>query len=314
MRRHQTTPVLLIGATLVITVVAAVFVVLSGTAPRFSVLRSATQRRHGQPAAGRLRSDEPVPGRGGTSPVDLTTALRGVGQALPDTASVGVMDERTGRAYWFRPRASYDEASVVKLNLAEAVLWEAQRQGRWLTPVEQRLITSMIQHSDNDATSALWRALDFGQALGDYNRLLGLRGTTLDPGGAWGLTRTTVSDQLALLREIRSRTSHLAARSRVYLQNQLADVEEDQRWGVSAGTPPGAHIRLKDGWLPLPTHGWRVNSVGQVLTPDVDYDIAVLTTDNGTEAEGIAAVAAVSRVVYRALSMEGAAVRSTRVR
>ncbi|MCW2587046.1 MAG: hypothetical protein JWN55_2562 [Frankiales bacterium] len=218
-----------------------------------------------------------------------------------DTVSVGVYDLTTRRTYGYRTAAAYDNASIIKVNILQTVLWRAQRAGRWLTAWEQQQAVPMIRSSSNDAATALWNHVGGARGVAAYDKVLGLRGTTFDAAGRWGLTRSTVGDQLTLLKAAMAPGGPLSARSRVFLRTQMARVASDQRWGVSAGVPAG-HTELKNGWLPRATNGWRINSIGQVKVNGRYYLIAVLTTDNTSMAYGIATVEGISRIVYRDLA------------
>ncbi|MCU1595465.1 MAG: hypothetical protein JWO12_2857 [Frankiales bacterium] len=231
----------------------------------------------------------------------LVADLSRLAATRTDTFSVGVFDELHGRYYWFRSTPAYDNASIVKVNVLETLLWRAQRAHRPLTRHEQELSRRMVRNSDNDATTALWNQIGGASAVAAYDRILGLRHTTFDPSGHWGLTRSTVQDQLGLLRAAGSGPGPLSTSSRSYVRVQMANVEPDQRWGVSAGVPAGSNVELKNGWLPRATHGWRINSIGHVRNKTHDADIAFLSTDHASFAYGVDTAAAVSRIVYRDL-------------
>ena len=92
----------------------------------------------------------------------------------------------------------------------------------------------MIENSDNDAASDLYD--DDGEATGidAVNKAFGLTDTAVGTDGYWGLTTTTVTDQLKVLRQVFTSDSLLTSSSRDYIQNLMSQVEADQRWGVSA--------------------------------------------------------------------------------
>ena len=68
------------------------------------------------------------------------------------TASVKVRDLVTGHEYNYRSGARYDSASIVKVAIMAAVLRRQEKQKRYLTRTENRLLHKMIQNSDNDAS------------------------------------------------------------------------------------------------------------------------------------------------------------------
>jgi len=66
-------------------------------------------------------------------------------------------------------------------------------------------------------------------------------------------------------------------------------------------------VRVKNGWLPRATHGWRVHSLGIFGDDRRDYMIAVLTQDNPSLKQGIIAIERVSRIVHGTLVPESSA-------
>jgi hypothetical protein len=80
-----------------------------------------------------------------------------------------------------------------------------------------------------------------------------------------------------------------------------------QRWGVPAGAPRSLVVHVKNGWLPLAPHGWRINSIGGFTARSNKhsgsrYSIVVLTQDNPSMAYGVRTVEAIAEVVNRDLN------------
>ncbi|SFX47611.1 Beta-lactamase class A [Streptomyces atratus] len=145
---------------------------------------------------------------------------------------------------------SFDTASIVKVDMVAALLLLAQDEQRALTAVEHDRATAVIERSDNASATALLRAVGGPEALDAAHARLGLTGTTA--AHAWGLTRTTAADQLALLRAVFGTDSELSEDSRAYLRGLMERVEAGQRWGVSAA---GGDWALKNGRMPRTTTG-----------------------------------------------------------
>jgi hypothetical protein len=231
---------------------------------------------------------------------NLSTDLGTYLHTRNDTVSVGVFDERTGRSYSYRPASSYDNASIVKVNILQTVLWQAQLAYRGLTPWELGKAEPMIRQSSNDAATALWNHVGGRWGVAAYDRTLALQATTFDAAGHWGLTRSVVADQLRLIAAVHLGRGPLTPVNRTYVRLLMSQVQSDQRWGVSAGVPANG-VELKNGWLLRATHQWRVNSIGHVNAQGRRYAIAILTTDNDSMAYGVATISQVSRIVYRDL-------------
>lgn len=233
---------------------------------------------------------------------ELDAAVRAALRGRTDTVSVVVFDARTGAMYTYNGGVHYETASIVKVQILAAMLQRASEQHRYLTSWEDATARKMIDQSDNDSATALWNSLGGGQAVARNNAALGLTSTLMDPGGAWGLTQTTVADQVQLVRNIAYGSDVLSPAARAYARQLMGTVVSWQRWGVTGGVPAGVSVQLKNGWLPRSTHGWRVNSVGHVSGSGRDYVIAVLSMDNPTMDYGIASIEGVSGAVWRTLA------------
>ena len=228
---------------------------------------------------------------------DIDRALRGRVSAV----AVGVDDPGRGLQCWLNSSAHFDSASVVKVTILSALLGKAQEQHRYLTRTEALLAKEMITDSDNDAASALWD--DVGRYdLQHFLNLARMTQTYLGPGPYWGLTQITAYNEVLLLRLLVNRNPVLDTSSRDYVLELMARVIPAQRWGVPAGAPTTLTVHVKNGWLPLLTHGWRINSIGTFTGRGGGYSIVVLTQDNPTMAYGIATIEAIAKVINRDLN------------
>jgi beta-lactamase class A len=222
-----------------------------------------------------------------------------------------VYDVSTGQSWRLGDGPPQAEASVVKLNILEALL--AKQAGPLLSSGDQSLSQSMIEDSDNDAATSLWDEAGGAAGIGSYNDSAGLSGTTPSacvtcagfawPG--WGLTTTVPQDQVSLLRQLIAPGPRplLSGAQRSYALSLMENVAPGQRWGVSGGVPAGVTVALKNGWLPLndANTDWQVNSVGWVCGDGRDYLIAVFTTGNPTEQYGIDTINALSSRIWTAM-------------
>ena len=89
----------------------------------------------------------------------------------------------------------------------------------------------------------------------------------------------------------------------------MAEVIPSQHWGVSASTPRGFTVSIKNGWAPLPfdSSPWWVNSTGAFTNanPARDYTIVVLTSGNADETTGVTTIEDVAGPINRALGGAG---------
>jgi beta-lactamase class A len=222
----------------------------------------------------------------------LARAVAPLIQADGGHLAVAVDDLTTGTEATYNGTSEFATASIVKVDILAALLYELQQSGQTMTDEDQDLATTMIENSDNDAASALYADIGGPAGLDRANQVFGLTGTTAGTDGEWGLTSTTVDDQIRLLRQITGPSSVLSPASQDYIQDLMGEVETDQQWGVPAAADPGRRYLVKNGWLPNPTL-WSINSIGEIEHDQDQLLVAVLSDGNPTEDSGISAVQAV---------------------
>jgi hypothetical protein len=248
------------------------------------------------------------------SPADpvagLVAGVRGqVASYLADRgrhAAVAALDLNTGAELTYNASVRFETASIVKVDILAALLWQRQEEGgsggeAELTAGQRTLAMRMITQSDNDAADDLYEQVGGATGLTRANRAFGLTDTT--PQSSWGLTRTTVSDQLRLLRVV-SRPGPLAAPSRAYILDLMSQVERDQRWGVPAAAGEDATaVYVKNGWLSRSAdrYRWIINSIGRIVEPGHDWLIVVLTNLNATMDAGVDLVQATANLALDGL-------------
>ncbi|MFF3206821.1 serine hydrolase [Streptomyces sp. NPDC002962] len=235
----------------------------------------------------------------------LASAMKSVTVPGDAAVSVAVLDLGSGAAATYGESA-FDTASIVKVDILATLLLQAQDADRRLTAAEKTYATAMIENSDNDSASALWRIIGKAQGLDAANERFGLTDTAGGDDMLWGLTQTTAADQLTLLQQVFGDDSELSRASRTYLQGLMGQIAADQRWGVSAAAD-GSSWALKNGWLARSTTGlWDVNSIGRVTVGGQDCLVAVLSNGNATQTAGISLVEQVARTAVSALRDGGA--------
>ncbi|MGW1725134.1 serine hydrolase [Streptomyces sp. NPDC002306] len=259
-----------------------------------AVSSSGTPSATSSPSAAGEESVEPVSRPAVDRDQLLADALAAV--TVPDRAKVSaaVLDLESGQSATYGD-AAFDTASIVKVDILATLLLQAQDAGRHLTAAEKTYATAMIENSDNDSASALWRIIGKAGGLDAANKRFGLTDTAGGDDMLWGLTRTTAADQLTLLRQVFGDDSLLSEASRSYVRGLMRQIAVDQHWGVSAAAD-GSAWALKNGWLARSTTGlWDINSIGCVTADGHDYLVVVLSDGNTTQAKGIALVEAAAR-------------------
>ncbi len=273
---------------------AAVVVLLGPILPMLAPVASAASR---DAASSAVCTSKSKPAVAAALARDIQAARRG----RYSTVAVWVNDPGAGITCSLSGSSHFDSASVVKVTILAALLRKALDQHRYLTSTETTLLHAMITRSDNDAASALWAELGHSY-LQHFLNIAGMRQTILGPSGYWGLTQITAHDETLLLRLLLAPNTVLSSYSRAYALHLMAQVISSQRWGVPAGAPRSVTVHVKNGWLPLATHGWRINSIGGFTWSKGWYSIVVLSMDNPTMSYGITTVEAIARVIHHDLN------------
>ncbi|GAA4294652.1 serine hydrolase [Streptomyces venetus] len=228
---------------------------------------------------------------------DITAALA----TRKGTVAVGLHDRSTNTTCTLRATSAYDSASVVKVTVLAALLWDAKKSNRYLTERENTLAKAMITKSDNAATSTLWKQLGMTKIKG-FLTAAGMTQTKPGANGYWGLTQITVTDEQKLLKLLTGKNAVLSDNARAYAIKLMGQVVSSQRWGTPYGVPSGVTVAVKNGWLQRSTNGWRVHSVGAFKGGGHDYVMTVLTHGNSTMDYGIATIQAVAKVIHKDLA------------
>ncbi|GAA3615996.1 serine hydrolase [Microlunatus ginsengisoli] len=249
----------------------------------------------GGPGSG--RADVPPPPTSQSASAALVDVVAARTQGIKGDTAVGVLDLGTGVTATYAVDKVFPTASIVKLDILAALLLQSDGE---LTQGQEARAKRMIQNSDNAAATALWKAIGGAKGLNRANQTLGLTRTTPGTQARWGLTTTTVADQLRLLSVIFTDDSPLSAESRGFVRTLMGHVADDQAWGVSAGDDPGgAGSHLKNGWLPR-SGGWIVNSVGQVEHAGHTLLVVALSDGRPSKSVGIDVLEGISADAVKA--------------
>jgi Beta-lactamase enzyme family len=271
---------------------------------------AAARASHSTLTARPARPDSPAPRP--AVPVDpLGAAARSFLSTRSGTVSAAVYDARSGMTWTIGQGRPQAEASIVKVDILETLLARRHSDGATLPARDKSLAAAMIEDSDNAAATALWDEVGGAHGISSFNASAGLTDTTPSscvacPGFAWpgwGLSTTTATDQLALLRELLRPNSLLTDAQRTYALSLMEHVTAAQAWGVASGMRTRTTVALKNGWLPLTSadDDWQINSIGWVAGQGRDYLMAVLSTGNPTEQYGIDTVDKLAGIVWRQL-------------
>jgi hypothetical protein len=256
----------------------------------------------GQESAPRSQDDVTRAHQANQAGIVAMARLRQLMSGIP--AAVGAVDLASGSAVSAGETShQFVCASIAKVDILSTLLLRSQQTGRRLTDDQRDLAIDMIEASENDAADTLYRQAGGAAGVNAANQQMGLSHTWAS-GSRWGLTTTTVADQLQLLRQVFTDESQLSASSRHFIQSLMGSVEADQNWGVSAAADHG-RFALKNGWLPRPNGLWVINSIGRIEYGGHNLLIVTLSESNPSMSSGIqriqaAAVAAAATFATQA--------------
>ncbi len=241
----------------------------------------------------------------GTVPVEATIDMLSAQLApylstLGANAGVEVYDLTGQRAYGFNHTAPFLSASSIKVPIMLTFFALSESQGREPTEQETDLLTAMIEHSDNDAASALFAEIGGADGMANFLQQAGVSGLTPND-NAWGYSQVTPQAMVKLLTRLHDGTILTAAHRSSALQ-LMQSVESDQQWGVGDTAPAGATFAMKNGWVPGPDGLWSVNTSGIVNAGGETYIISVYTSEQSSLADGQAIVQRICSAVAAALT------------
>jgi beta-lactamase class A len=222
-------------------------------------------------------------------------------------ATAAVYDIQTGQEFLYHPQYAMKTASTVKADILATALHQAQVAGHPLPADEAAAAVPMITQSDNGAAERLYDDIGGWNAIGPFDKSIGMTRTTPNPEGYFGETFTTAADQITLLKQIMLPGGELSPASRRYEYELMRHVIPSQRWGITGGVAANAQVAIKNGWLPETT-GWHVNSIGRVQGDGRNYLIAVYTEWDPSWDYGIATIQHIAAAAWRAMGVpQGAA-------
>ncbi|UBU12154.1 serine hydrolase [Nonomuraea gerenzanensis] len=223
------------------------------------------------------------------------------GRPGPVTAMVKELE--TGRVYRYHAGERLITASTAKVQILMALL--LRTPWKKLPGAVRQDAEKMIRYSDNHAADRLWSRIGGAAGFDAAGRKLGLKHTRGVPGSCvdlycWGITRTSVDDQVRLMAALVSGKSPLKAADRRQVLRLMGAVVDSQDWGISAAACRGERVALKNGWLKRVSNKlWATISVGLIRSDGRDYAVAVLTEGSPEVAYGIATVEGVAERIMR---------------
>ncbi|MDR3070735.1 MAG: class A beta-lactamase-related serine hydrolase [Propionibacteriaceae bacterium] len=218
-----------------------------------------------------------------------------------DKLGVFILDLNSGETYSHNGEYASQNASMIKPMIVLMALRKAAADGGTPTNEQLELAAKAIRESDNDAASTLWEYAGGADAYQALAADLGMENTHRQDGKPdWSWTWTTPEDQVALVTALAEGNAALPDSDREFVFNLMAEVKEDQTWGV--GTPrlnaetakDALEVHLKNGWVQFKSSDglWAVNSMGQLEGEGRHYRLAIMsrTPDFDTGRETASAI------------------------
>jgi hypothetical protein len=293
-RRRRRGQLRLAGLILAIVVVVLIVAETTGSSSHPTSAKAAA-RTHATASAQGHQAAAKAP----TDPL-TTAAMKRLLAGRDGTVSAAVLDLTTHKEWVLNPNERDQTASIVKANILEALLYQAQEDGTPLADVETATAQEMIEASDNDDATALWNTIGGAPGLDAYDDRIGMADTGAGAGGYWGETVTTAPDQIKLLEQLAVPGGELDSAAVQYQLSLMKEIDPGENWGVTGGVPTrGVTVALKNGWVPLSSDtDWEVNSIGWVHGDAHDYLIALLSAHDPSEDYGIDTLDAMSKLIY----------------
>ncbi|GJM38734.1 MAG: hypothetical protein DHS20C19_21010 [Acidimicrobiales bacterium] len=218
-------------------------------------------------------------------------------------ATAHVHDHRTGCTYALNPGLDVTTASVIKAQVLAGVLLEAQDEGRPVGDADAERIERMIHYSHNSPpTSELYLSVGSAAGMEALDDRFGLTATSHT--SRYGATVSTAADRTRLVEQLLVGGGPLDDAHVAQAWEWMSGVTPAQTWGITAGLPADHDVGLKNGFYPMTGRGWRLGSSGVIRTPDGGtYAVTIMTEGSATEADGIALVEGVARLVNAELTV-----------
>jgi beta-lactamase class A len=223
---------------------------------------------------------------------------------LGTKAGVQVLDVTRGVTYNYNADNQFLVASSIKVPIMLTLLSQLETRKKKPTAAQVSLMTSMIEHSNNDSATELYKEIGWQRGIKNFMKGLGIAGLIpAPPTTGWGYSTTTPAAMVALLARLNAGTI-LNQTDRDFALKLMRHIESDQQVGVGDSSPAGAIVEMKDGWIDIDdtTSGpYVMNSSGIVSKAGETYVIAIYTIRNRNYPVGFAIARHVALVVGQKL-------------
>ncbi|MGB6181385.1 MAG: hypothetical protein WBF79_09105 [Rhodococcus sp. (in: high G+C Gram-positive bacteria)] len=201
------------------------------------------------------------------------------------TLSVAFFDRATGSYMAAGDRDPIETASVVKLFIADDLLFRSSRGEFDLDDEGRALIAPMLSSSDDSAAQILWDAAGGPGVVARVSERYGLPATVASDDGIWWNTRTTAADLVQYYDALLDGTGGLAPADRATIVGDLQAYTPDgadgypQSFGIPRALVGEQDRGIKQGWMCCVDGRWIHLSTGFVGAGE-RYVLAVLSRED----------------------------------
>lgn len=234
----------------------------------------------------------------------FTTPVMNYVNSRMGTVTMTVHDLINQQTWYLNADQSRHANSIIKVDIMAAYLYQAQGTHRPISADIRMRLARMIEDSNNDDATYLYKLIGSCQGLMSFNALIPLLHTVpVCPSAdfyGWGLTATTASDQVAIMNLFAPGSALLTVGSQNLGLSYLTHISAATTWGVGYARTTGDVIAFKNGWSPLTSMtNWEMNSLGWVRGTNRNYEVAILISGNPSYAYGVATLNNLCHLLYQ---------------
>lgn len=196
-----------------------------------------------------------------------------------------LLDRRTGLYVSSGAEEPVPTASVSKLFIADAVLFQAQSTGTVVPADDMAEMTTLLQSSDDNAAFALWYRYGTSDIISQVTERYGLTETTASFDGQWYNTTTTAKDLVGYYAGLLNGSGGLNTASTSVIMDLLrgsTPIAVDgyrQHFGLVEGLPEEPVHAVKQGWMCCVEDRWVHLSTG-VVGAEHRYVLVVVSRED----------------------------------
>lgn len=208
---------------------------------------------------------------------------------LGSNTSVTVYDLSHQRYYRYNSTSQFIAASSIKVPIMVAFLDLLEHQNREPSDRQIKLLTTMIENSNNDSASEIYyNGIGGATGMTNFVQKNGISDLNANP-DAWGYSQISTQTMVDLLTRLATGTI-LTSQHRAIVLDLMHHIEKGQQMGVGDTAPNDASVAMKAGWVTDGGNLWAINSSGIVSLHNESYVIAVYTQAQTSLEKGQAVV------------------------